>query len=146
MKNEHSAGVIVFFDDIIDNQSKRKYLLLNYRKGHWDLPKGKLEGSETKIQAAIRELKEETSLEADIYPGFEQSLSYLFKDRLGELIKKEVTFFVGKAKLTQVVLSPEHVLYQWLPLKDALRQLTYNNAQQILNIADQFLVDHDSRK
>ena len=37
-------------------------VLFIFRRGHWDLPKGKMEGSETKKQAALREVKEETAL------------------------------------------------------------------------------------
>ena len=37
-------------------------------RGYWDLAKGKLEKGETNLQAAVRELKEETGLKADIYP------------------------------------------------------------------------------
>ncbi len=33
-----------------------------YGKGHWDFPKGHREGTETPIQTALRELKEETGL------------------------------------------------------------------------------------
>jgi bis(5'-nucleosidyl)-tetraphosphatase len=138
MKEEHSAGVVLFIEKPVNEELKRFYLILNYRKGHWDLPKGKLEPGETNIQAAERELKEETGLTADIYPDFEHSLSYFFKDK-GELIHKTVTFFVGKAHSEDVTLSPEHLYYKWLLLKDALREVTYINARQMLSMADQYI-------
>lgn len=37
-------------------------ILMIYRRGHWDLPKGKIEIGETKKEAAIREVSEETGL------------------------------------------------------------------------------------
>lgn len=143
MKHEFSAGVIVFYDTIVNDKQTRMYLLLNYRRGYWDLAKGKLEKGETKLQAAIRELKEETGLEADIYPGFEQSLSYMFKDPSGELVHKTVTFFVGKALSKNVTLSYEHLSYKWLPYKEAIEMLTYTNAQQILSMAEHFVESVD---
>ena len=104
----------------------RMYLLLNYRRGYWDLPKGKLEKGETNLQAAIRELKEETGLGGEIHEGFEQSLSYMFKDPDGDLVQKTVTFFVGKASTKEVILSYEHLSYKWLPYKEAVAKiLTY---------------------
>lgn len=137
MKREYSAGVVVFYQETTDTE--RLYLLLHYPKGHWDLPKGKLEPGETALQAAQRELKEETGLTVAILPGFEQTLSYIFKDMQGNLITKQVTFFVGKSLTQQVTLSHEHLDYQWLALKPALAQVTYANAQQMLRMADQFI-------
>ena len=83
--------------------------------------KENLENKETNLQAAIRELKEETGLTAEIYKGFEQSLSYMFKDPRGELVHKTVTFFVGRAETKKVILSDEHLSYKWLPYKEASR-------------------------
>lgn len=37
-------------------------VLFIYRRGHWDLPKGKMETDETKKVSALREVKEETGL------------------------------------------------------------------------------------
>ncbi len=37
-------------------------MLMIFRRGHWDLPKGKMEVGETKKEAAIREVQEETGL------------------------------------------------------------------------------------
>lgn len=137
MKMERSAGVIVYSQDNLTKQ--RKYLLLLYPKGHWDLPKGKLEKNESKLEAAIRELKEETNLEAEIIPGFEESLNYHFRGFKKELIHKEVTFFVAKALHKNVILSEEHFDYMWLPYEKALNQLTFENARNVLIKAENFL-------
>ena len=136
---EHSSGVVLFKDN--------KFLLLKYSAGHWDLPKGHLENGETNEQAAIRELKEETGLTAQIIPGFEEPLFYFFhshqtrfKTSSTSLVSKKVTFFLGKVATKNVVISHEHSGYQWLDAYDAYQQLTFQNAQQILKLADDFLV------
>lgn len=139
MKKEYSAGIIVFYEVPLADKIQREYLVLHYRKGHWDLPKGKLEGNETNIEAAVRELEEETGLTVSVFPTFEQSLSYIFKDFDGVLVSKEVTFFVGQANTQKVLLSREHTSYKWLPLRDALKEVTYANAQQLLSMADHFI-------
>ncbi len=139
MKTELSAGVIIYYEEVVNDRPVRLYLLLNYRKGYWDLAKGKLEAGETNLQAAIREVKEETGLTADIHKGFEQSLTYIFKDFSGELVQKTVTYYVGKSPTKDVTISSEHLSYKWLELRDALQELTYVNSQQIVSMADHFV-------
>ena len=134
MIQEHSAGIIVYH---IDQYNQKTYLLLHYISGHWDLPKGKLEVGETEEQAAVRELKEETGLTGTIIPGFKQALSYIFKNRDGSIVSKDVVFFTGPVTDQKISLSDEHIGYKWLPLNEALQQLTFKNAQQLLKMADQ---------
>ncbi len=139
MKYERSAGIIVFKPEFSDDNKKFVYLLLHYASGHWDFPKGKLEPGETDLQAAIRELKEETGLEATVIEDFYQPINYMFKDKDGQLISKEVTFFIGIAKSDQVILSNEHIGYEWLAYGQAIKRLTFNNARQLLQLIDQHL-------
>ena len=47
-------------------QNERKEVLLIFRRGHWDLPKGKVDEGESLEEAAIREVKEETGLEGSL--------------------------------------------------------------------------------
>jgi bis(5'-nucleosidyl)-tetraphosphatase len=135
MIQEFSAGIVTFFQ----NNDKREYLLLHYLSGHWDFPKGHIEKGESKEQAALRELKEETGLHAEIRDGFEESILYFHYVPTQELAHKTVYFFVGEVSDTLITLSGEHVGYKWLSFDMALEQLTYDNAKQILKKADTFL-------
>ena len=72
MKLLFSAGIVVYFK----RKDKVQYLLLHYASGHWGFPKGKIEEDEKKQEAALRELKEEASLLANIHEGFEYSYEY----------------------------------------------------------------------
>jgi 8-oxo-dGTP pyrophosphatase MutT (NUDIX family) len=132
MKQEISGGAVVYN---IDAHRIPHYLLLHYLSGHWDLPKGHLEAGETPQDAAVRETKEETGLEVTLDNNFEHALSYHFKDRNGKLIEKSVIFFTAQSKKTHVTLSREHIDYVWLTYEDALKQLTYQNAKQLLTLA-----------
>ena len=135
MKLELSAGFVIFTkeNDII------KYLLLHYNSGHWDFPKGKLENGETKTEAAIRELKEETGMACNIIDGFERRFSYIFKNKSDEIISKEVTLFLGETDNQNVVLSNEHIGYEWLEFNQAFNKVTFANARQALKSANEFL-------
>ncbi len=139
MRREYSAGIIVYTTQIFDKVPTRLYLLLYYPKGYWDLAKGHLDPHESSLEAAHRELKEETGLEAELDDGFKKVLEYMFKDPKGELIAKKVTFFLGKATSNDVQLSHEHEDYAWLPYNEALEKLTYKNAQQLLQAAESYL-------
>lgn len=133
---EFSAGIVVYRMQ----DGKRLYLALKYAGGHWDLAKGHIEAGENKIQAARRELQEETGIEqVEIDPTFEHAFEYYFKSRDGNLILKKVYFFVGKTAESEVVLSHEHQGYEWLPFKDAVERMTYKNAQDLLRLVDDYL-------
>ena len=137
MRLESSAGFVVF--KLEDHTPL--YLILHYEEGHWDFPKGHIEPGESELEAALRELKEETSLSVDVIEGFEHRFSYVFKAKYaaGATTKKEVVFFLGKALSGDVKLSEEHLAYEWLPFEEALKKLTYENAKELLRKAHNYI-------
>ncbi|MDR1348983.1 MAG: NUDIX domain-containing protein [Prevotellaceae bacterium] len=62
-------------------------VLLIYRYGHWDLPKGKQEAGENIAHTAIREVKEECGI-SDIEPGNFLTETYHCFSMNGKLIMK----------------------------------------------------------
>lgn len=135
MQLQFSAGIIVYHP----TPAGRQYLLLQAASGYWGYPKGKMEKGESKQEGALRELKEEAGIEATILEGFEHLITYFFKDRNGQLIKKTVYFFVGEASSEIVTISDEHIGHQWLLFQDAVQQVTYPNDRDVLIKADAFL-------
>lgn len=136
MKYEYSAGLVTYFNE----NGQILYLLLHYTAGHWDFPKGIIEEGETPVEAALRELKEEAGITAELDTHFQQPISYLFKDGKSELVSKKVLFFVGKTEEKKIILSDEHVDYKWLSYDEAQKQLTYANAKRILTMAHQYII------
>lgn len=135
MTHLHSAGIITY---TIDNDNVL-YLILQYGAGHWDFPKGKMEPGETKQETALRELMEETGLNAEIDDNFEEKIHYIFTDYDKQLAEKTVYFFIGKATSTHIKLSHEHTDFIWLPYKKALELLTYDNARGLLKKGHKYL-------
>lgn len=132
MKKERSAGVVVYMEKPDGN----RFLLLNYPTGHWDFVKGKIEQGETLHQTAVRETKEETGIsDLEFVEGFEEKINYNFQFE-GELIQKEVVFFLAKTKTHTVNVSHEHLDYTWLDYENALEKVTYQNAKNILSKAN----------
>lgn len=135
MPKEQSAGIVVFNK----KGSEIRYLLLHYQPGHWDFPKGHIEGRETEKETAIRETKEETGLEdIKIISGFREDIKYYFRAE-GRTIFKTVAFFLAETNSEEIIISPEHIGYKWLAFESALKQLSFKNAKNILKKADEFI-------
>lgn len=140
MITEKSAGFILISDNDSHN-SDRSVLLLHYISGHWDFPKGNIESNENELQAATRELKEETGIENfTLLPGFKYILNYKYT-RKSTLISKQVTLFLASTKVNKVRISHEHIGYQWTDINASVKQLTYSNAKSALIYAMKLLKD-----
>ena len=68
-----------------------------FRRGKWDLPKGKLDKGETIEDCALRETKEETGL-VDLKLGKPITTTYHTYDESGKHILKETYWFLIRAK------------------------------------------------
>lgn len=130
---EKSAGAVVFYPSI-----PVEYLLLF--SSFWEFPKGLIDPGESEIEAALREVREETGLEVEFEEGFRNITTY-FKRRheTGALVKKTVVYFLARARTQKVELSSEHNDARWLTFDNALKQLTYENSRQLLRKANSFL-------
>ena len=128
MLEERSAGAILYQE----TPSGKLYLLLNYPSGHWDFVKGNIEEGEMLKETVLREIKEETGIsDVNFVDGFEDKIEYYYQ-RDGELVHKEVFFFLAKTNTNHVKLSHEHLNFTWLKFNDALQKLTYKTAQNLL--------------
>jgi len=141
MPLERSAGAIIF-----QKNQEIKYLLLHYpssskaKKDYWDLPKGHIEEGEEEKTTVIREVEEETGLkDVKIVEGFKELIKYFFKFQ-GKTIFKTVVFYLAETKTEEIKISGEHIGYKWLPYEEALKQVTFDNAKEILKKANQFLI------
>ena len=55
------------------------------------------------------------------------------------LVHKEVLLFLARTKTKQVVISHEHIGFAWKKYENAMEQLTYRNAKNLLQAARDFL-------
>ena len=93
-----------------------EFLLMKHSE-RWDLPKGHLDLSESKMQAAILELWEETGIREDfiqIDPDFAYTNQYWVNyDGVKRL--KELTIFLAILCRDWEIEPTEHLGFQWFP-------------------------------
>lgn len=142
MAVERSAGAIIFRKE----GERPLFLLLHYpsgsraQKDYWDLPKGHIEKGEKPEDTVRREVEEETGLgDIEFLEGFKETIKYFFRWK-NENILKFVTFYLTKTRTKEIKISGEHIGYKWLPYSEALDQLTFKNAREILKKANRFLL------
>ena len=124
---EYSAGAFVYMrrgGEII-------FLLLEKNNGEYDLPKGHIEKGESAEQAAIREIKEETGIEAVLDRFFLMSTEYFFFNGR-KRIAKSVKFFLCEVHSDRVSISKEHKGYAWCDYETAMKKLKYKNLKALL--------------
>ena len=137
-QRHRSAGIIVFRRDgaeclfllILSKLTKRPL---------WEFPKGGVDKGETVMQAALRELFEETGIqetEVKLVPEFERTEDYRFTaggTQRRSLIHKQVTYFLAETTKAEIVLSAkESSEFAWLALPDALKRLRYKERRKLL--------------
>lgn len=86
-------------------ENEKEEVLLIFRRGKWDLPKGKLDKNETIEQCAIREVMEETGLtNVDLKQAL--TITYHTYDEFGKHILKDSHWYQMKVNGTQQ-LTPQ---------------------------------------
>lgn len=126
---QKSCGVIPYRI----NRNAPEYLLLFQRFSKtWSFPKGHIEVGETPMQTALRELKEESGLEAELTPDRETVIEY----SISPGIRKQVVLFLGQVYGEPTLQEQEILKYQWVT-KDQLAQFlpkeTYQAVKQLID-------------
>lgn len=122
MKKEKSCGCVVIHNGQV--------LLVKHNKGHWDFPKGHVEENETEKQTAIREVKEETNIDVQIFSDKRFVINYTLDDKE---VEKDVVFFL--AKPINLIPKPQLVeveIAMWKDFDEAEQLITYENSRQVL--------------
>ena len=106
------------------------------RYDDWTLPKGKVDAGETYEQAAVREVREEASIVAEI--GAElPSTTYL--DRSGK--DKHVRYWAMTALEGEPAGDNEVDVAEWVPIVEARSRLTYERDVDVLDALEGLLLE-----
>lgn len=132
-QRETSAGGVVFRRGAA---GETLYLVIRDSYENWGFPKGHLERNEPPLQAALREVAEETGLE-DLVPRGELAvIDWYFRFR-GRTIHKFCHFFLLESEAGEPVPQTDEGITAcvWKPLDEALTTISYANAREVLQRA-----------
>lgn len=141
---EVSVGSAIFRD----TEDTRLYLLLQYPSGHYDFAKGHVEEGETEEETLRRETEEETGITDLVVMPYRTSIRYYYvakgnehmrreQEGRGSYIFKQVHFYPAQTKTSEVRLSHEHIGFVWLPFKEAVEQVTFENAKRVIRLTEE---------
>jgi ADP-ribose pyrophosphatase YjhB (NUDIX family) len=126
LKFIHAAGGLVWRE----GANGRELLLVNRTKyDDWSLPKGKLDSGEGWMDAAVREVREETAVQVEI-ESFAGVTTYFLK-----LDPKVVVYWNMRALGVDegTVINPKEIkAARWFTLEDALRQLSHEAEKTLI--------------
>jgi len=140
-----AAGVIVFRN----TKEGKKYLIMYHRGSYWNFPKGAIEKGESSMEAAVRELEEETGLKPSdikIQKGFRTQEEFQF--HIGKRkINKTVILYLAQTKKKGIDISrgKHEEGFGWFLYKDANKILSlHKESQNVLRKANNFLKNKSS--
>ncbi len=128
MKREFSAGGIVF------NKQGQVLVTQHSQNHHWSFPKGLIDPGQTTEEAALREVREEGGIVAEIkgkvgYSKYTYTLN-------GEKIFKVVTYFLMEYISGDIADHDWEVEDSaWLSPEDALKKLNFSQDKTLLKKA-----------
>lgn len=131
MKKLTAAGGVLFRE----SEGGRAEVLLIYRRGVWDLPKGKLEVGESVPECARREVSEEVGCELpEIVAGLPDSWHEYTED--GTDYGKTTHWYVMRVE-AKGSLKPQKSegieKLEWVDAEAAVEKVGYENLRDVLN-------------
>lgn len=136
-KQPRSVQVVIF----ADTSGERQYLLLRRIASHggfWQSVTGSLEPGETHLQAAVREVREETGIdsaedkfiELGVINNFEIAPQWRQKYAPGVVRNEEVCFGLKVDRCEILIDSREHDAYRWAAYDRSIEMLYWDSSKR----------------
>ena len=150
--------IILFADDYKNLKTKLKSLfiiikaggglvlnekdqgLFIYRRGHWDLPKGKCDPGESRKMAAVREVKEETGVSDLVRDHLILKTRHVYKNKTGWRVLKITNWYLMHAPKQKLIPEAREQIEQakWLDLPDFLENY-FPTFQTIHEVVEEYV-------
>lgn len=136
---DESFGII----PILFQNSSYQFLLIQHQAGHWGFPKGHAHPQESALEAASRELTEETGItDYELLEGLSFSENYTFT-RKGKTFEKTVVYFPAFVRSANVTFQEAEIQnYSWSRYEEAIALITYEPSKQVLTSLYRYLTDN----
>ena len=135
---EKSYGAIVFSND----NKGLQYVIIESKDGVFGFPKGHIEENESELEAAQREVFEETGLLVNFLDNFREEINYSF-NRGDETRIKNVVYFLAEYS-NQIPIAQESELNGIciMNYEAALSSLQFENLRRILTKAHNHILNY----
>ena len=136
MKKEKSCGAVIF-----RRKKELEVLVIRQNQGHWCFPKGHVENDETERETAVREVREETGVDAQIikYVGKSQ---YTFNTPQSTVLKDVHWYLMMSDSYYSKPQREEFFMDSgYYKFHEAYHMLKFANEKQILEQAYNEYVD-----
>lgn len=119
-------------------------VLLIFRKGKWDLPKGKLDDGEALESCAVREVEEETGIQNVALESFIQKTFHTYQER-GQDILKETFWYYMKAEKQDLHPQTDEDIEEcrWVP-KGSITSYFDNMQPSVKDVLETYLAQKKS--
>ncbi len=113
-------------------------MLVIYRRGHWDLAKGKLDSGESIEEAAVREVMEETGIVSIVQKELVGITMHAFKNRHGKrVLKRSYWYEMRTHKQTTIPQNEEDIeKAEWIIPEKFISECSpmYRNIREIVDL------------
>lgn len=145
--NHHSSGGFVFYRDAIS--SRLFVVLIQNKRGEFVIPKGHVEDGESSIDAALREINEESGVKPEYlkYSSFVVTDKYEFKLNGEDHIKTvDLYAFEAKIKVNLTPLTSEGIsTAAWYQFEEAVDMISFNQ-KELLSARQLFYYNRENKK
>jgi ADP-ribose pyrophosphatase YjhB (NUDIX family) len=120
-------------------QNEKKEVLMIFRRGFWDLPKGKLDKNETMEKCAVREVKEETGLKNIKLKKLLTVTYHSYNQGTHQMLKESHWYGMKSSSSEKLVAQTEEDILQtqWVKREDLplYAKMTYPSILDVLALA-----------
>lgn len=117
-------------------ENHRGDLLMIFRRGFWDLPKGKLDAGETAAQAAVREVEEECGIDQLSIRSEPFNTYHVYTDRGKSVIKESIWYRMDTGSTIDPVPQEEEDItearWQSVPVPEDMLNGAYRSIQEVI--------------